>query len=208
MAGSGVLLTAFVVLHMLGNLKAFQGPESFNHYAAWLRELGTPMLPESGFLWVQRVGLVALVLLHIWAAWTLTSESRAARTVGYRKSRSQVLSYASRTMRWGGIIIGAFVVYHLLHMTMGTVHPQFVHEDAHGNLVRGLSVPGVALAYAVAVTMLAAHLQHGVWSAFQTLGIAGPRIDRMKRPLATGLAALIWVGYLVVPAAILMGLIR
>ncbi len=208
MAVSGAFLVLFVLLHMLGNLKAFQGAESFNHYAEYLREIGTPVLPASGFLWVQRVALILLVGVHIWAAWTPASDSRAARTVGYKKAESLALTYASRTMRWGGVIIAAFVGYHLLHMTAGTVHPEFVAHDAYGNLVRGLSVPWVALAYVVAVTMLALHLQHGVWSGFQTLGVAGPRVDRWKRAFATGLAAVIWGGYVLVPLAVLAGVIR
>ena len=208
MAVSGGFLVAFVVLHMAGNLKAFQGAEVFNHYAAFLREVGSPLVPPMSILWAMRLGLLALVVVHIWSAWTLTTESRAARRDRYRVRQSQVHSYASRTMRWGGVIVAAFILYHLLHMTVGSVHPAFVHEDAYGNLVRGLAVPWVASVYIVAVSALCLHLQHGIWSAFQTLGVADPRPRGKGRRISAAVAAVVWAGYLSLPVAVLLGIVR
>jgi len=175
MAVTGVVLVGFVVGHMAGNLKAFAGPESFNAYAEFLRDVGYPALPHTGLLWIMRLGLVVAVLIHIWAALKLTRLSRSARPVGYEKVDSQVFSYASRTMRWGGVILLAFVIYHLLHMTTGQVHPDFRHGDAYHNLISGFQSPVVVGSYLVAVAALAFHLHHGIWSMFQTLGVNNPR---------------------------------
>jgi len=111
-------------------------------------------------------------------------------------------------MRWGGVIVAAFILYHLLHLTTGWVHPDFVHEDAHGNLVRGLGAPWVAGVYIVAVSALCLHLQHGIWSAFQTLGVADPRPRGKGRRLSAALAGVVWLGYLSVPLGVLVGIIR
>ena len=208
MAVSGALLVLFVIGHMLGNLKAFQGPEAFNHYAEFLREAGYPLVPHMGLLWIFRIGLIVLVVAHIACAWTLSRESRAARGRAYKVQRPQVLGYASRTMRWGGVIVLTFIVYHLLHMTAGIVHPDFVPGDAHGNLVRGLSVPWVAGSYVVAVTALCLHLQHGIWSALQTVGVSNPGFNRVRRPIAGGIAAIVWLGYLSLPVSVLLGVIQ
>lgn len=205
MAVSGFLLFGFVVLHMLGNLKAFQGAESFNQYAEFIREFGYPLLPHAGFLWVQRVGLLALVLLHVGLAIKLARASRAARPVGYRKRADLGFSYASRTMRWGGLIIALFVVYHLLHLTAGTVHPQFVHGAPFQNLVVAFSDPIIVGVYLVAVSALCVHLYHGLWSALQTLGLGGGAFLRAQRGLTLSIVLFLWVGYLIVPTSVLLG---
>lgn len=209
MASTGALLIAFVLAHMTGNLKVFQSPEKFNAYAAFIRDFGSPVLPRSGFLWIQRVGLLGVLLAHIWAAWSLTRQSHAARPVSYaHKSEYQGFSYAARTMRWGGVIILLFVIYHILHFTTGTVHPDFHHDDPYRNLVIGFSNPLVAGVYALAVTALALHLAHGIWSAFQTLGLDNPRYRALRRPLAVGLALILWAGFLVVPLGVVVGWVK
>jgi succinate dehydrogenase / fumarate reductase cytochrome b subunit len=207
MALTGILLVGFVLAHMFGNLKAFAGAESFNAYAEFLREVGYPAVPHNGILWVTRLALLAAVGIHVWAALSLTRLSQAARAVGYRKVESQVFSYASRTMRWGGIIILAFVIYHLLHMTTGQLHPEFQHGEAYHNLVTGFSNPVVAGAYVVAVAALAFHLHHGVWSMFQTLGASSPRYNHLRRPLAAAIAAVTFLGFASVPISIQLGII-
>jgi succinate dehydrogenase / fumarate reductase cytochrome b subunit len=207
MAFTGILLVGFVLAHMFGNLKAFAGPESFDAYAEFLREVGYPAVPHNGILWVTRLALLAAVGIHIWAALTLTRTSQAARGVGYRKIDSQVFSYASRTMRWGGIIILAFVIYHLLHMTTGQVHPDFQHGEAYHNLVTGFRSPVVAGAYIVAVGALAFHLHHGVWSMFQTLGASSPQYNHLRRPLAAVIAVVTFLGFASVPISIQLGII-
>lgn len=207
MAFTGILLVGFVLAHMFGNLKAFAGPESFNAYAEFLRDVGYPAVPHNGILWVARLALLAAVGIHIWAALSLTRLSQAARSVGYRKIESQVFSYASRTMRWGGIIILAFVIYHLLHMTTGQLHPEFQQGEAYHNLVTGFRNPVVTGAYIVAVGALAFHLHHGVWSMFQTLGASNPRYNHLRRPLAAAIAVVTFVGFASVPISIQLGII-
>jgi len=207
MALTGVVLVLFVLGHMAGNLKAFQGPEAFNHYAEGLREFGDPFLPRTGALWIARLGLLAAVGLHVLAAVQLTRMSHGARSVGYGKEESLVFSYASRTMRWGGVIILAFVVYHILHFTTGTVHHDFVAGDAYHNLVAGFQNPWIALSYVVAVGALAFHLYHGIWSTFQTLGLNHPKYNRFRRPLAGVLAGLTFLGFITVPVGVVAGVI-
>lgn len=207
MAVSGIILFGFVVLHMLGNLKAFEGPESFDAYALFLREVGYPLLPRYGALWGFRIALLAAVGIHIVAAVQLWQQSRSARTTGYRKEESMVFSYASRTMRWGGVIIAAFVVYHLLHMTTGHAHPDFEYGSVYDNLVRGFQSPLVAGFYLGAVGALCLHLYHGLWSMFSTLGVQNARIERLRRPLAGVFSVGLFVGYALVPLAVLAGVL-
>ena len=210
MAVSGILLVGFVFGHMAGNLKAFEsvgasGVHPLDEYAQFLREVGYPLVPEYGLLWGVRIALLVAVGVHIVAAFQLWRQSRAARSSRYRKSDSQVFSYASRTMRWGGVIVLLFVVYHLLHFTTGDVHPDFEYGSVYQNLVVGFQSVPVALFYIVAVGALSLHLYHGIWSVFSTLGVQNPRVERVRRPLAAGLALILFVGYVSVPIAVLVG---
>lgn len=207
MAATGIVLVGFIVGHMVGNLKAFLGPESLNAYAEYLRDVGYPLLPHRGFLWAFRIVLLFSVGIHVLAAFQLWMSSRRARTVSYRKEESLSLSYASRTMRWGGVIIVAFVVYHILHFTVGSAHPDFVPGDVYRNLVVGFRQWPVTLVYGVAVGALGFHLYHGVWSLFQTLGANHPRYNRFRRPLAALIAFGMVAGFLSVPAAVLLGVL-
>jgi succinate dehydrogenase / fumarate reductase cytochrome b subunit len=207
MALSGVLLFGFTVVHMLGTLKAFQGREAFDGYSAFLREVGYPLVPHFGVLWLTRIALLAAVSLHIVSALLLWRQSREARKIGYRSEVSQVFSYASRTMRWGGIIILLFIVFHVLHLTIGTLHPEFGHDSPYDNLVLGFqSLPVVAF-YLLAVGALALHLYHGVWSVFVTLGTQNPKVQRVRRSIAAVSAVAIFAGYAAIPVAILAGII-
>lgn len=208
MALSGIVLFGFVLTHMLGNLKAYQGRAAFNAYAEGLREIGVPELPYGGALWIARIVLLGAVLLHIWAAWAVTMESRAARPVGYASAPKSHTSYASRTLRWGGVIILLFVVYHLLHLTFGTVHPDFVEGDAYHNFVAGLRVWWVALFYVAANLALGLHLYHGVWSLFQSLGWSHPRYNPWRRSFAQAFAWIVTLGNISFPLAVLFGWIR
>jgi succinate dehydrogenase / fumarate reductase, cytochrome b subunit len=207
MAASGVILIGFVFIHMLGNLKVYQGAESFNHYAEALRTLGEPFFGRGQVLWIARIVLLAAVLLHIVAAVQLTLQSRKARHSGYRKFDSLAFSYASRTMVWGGVIILAFVVYHLMHFTLGNVHPDFIPGDAFHNLVIGFRSWPISVAYILAMIPLGLHLYHGLWSAFQTVGANNPRYNRVRRPLALGLAAIIVLANVSFPIAVLAGVV-
>ena len=208
MAGTGAALLAFLVAHMLGNLKVFQGPAAFDTYAEHLRTLGEPVLARGQALWITRIALLAAVLVHVVAATQLTLQSRRARVAGYRRFDDQSMSYASRTMRWGGILLALFVVYHLLHLTTGTVHPSFDAASPFRNVVAGFRSPAVSAVYCVTMSILALHVYHGVWSATQTLGLSDPRVIRWRRPFAAALALAIGLGFVAVPAAVLGGVVR
>jgi succinate dehydrogenase / fumarate reductase cytochrome b subunit len=206
MAVTGLVLVAFVIGHMIGNLKVFLGPDAFDHYAHGLRTLGDPILGYGQALWIVRLVLLGCVGVHMMAAWQTWRLSSAARTMGYRRSESVAFSYASSTMRWGGVIIAAFVVYHILHLTTGTVHPRF-GGSAYENLVSGFKVPLVAAAYILAMIPLALHLYHGIWSACQTLDIDNRSIRAMRRPVAAAIAAAVFAGFISVPVAVIAGLV-
>jgi succinate dehydrogenase / fumarate reductase, cytochrome b subunit len=209
MAVSGVILIGFVVGHMIGNLKVYQGPEAFNHYAEGLRAFGDPFFGTNQLLWLIRVVLLAAVLVHIVAAAQLTLHSRKARRIGYKKYDNDLaFSYASRTMVWGGIIILAFIVFHILHLTTGDVHPDFRPHDAYHNFVAGFSTLPIALAYIAAMIPLGFHMYHGFWSMLQTLGASNPEYNRMRRPVAAVLAVIVVLGNISFPVAVLAGLVR
>jgi succinate dehydrogenase / fumarate reductase, cytochrome b subunit len=208
MAVSGVILIGFVVGHMIGNLKVYQGPVVFNHYAEGLRTFGLPFFSTGQLLWLIRLVLLAALLVHVTAAFQLALHSRRARAIGYRKyDNDLVFSYASRTMLWGGIIILAFVVYHLLHLTLGTAHPDFIHGDAYHNFVVGFRSVPVSVAYIAAMIPLGFHLYHGFWSMLQTLGANNPSYNQYRRPVAAGLAVIVVLGNISFPVAVLTGII-
>ena len=208
MAVSGAIFVLFVIAHMFGNLKVYLGPEAFNHYAEGLREFGEPFLGYEWFLWVFRAALIAALLIHVLAAWQTSRQSWAARGQKYRKHDNLVFHYASRTMRWGGVVLFLFIVFHLLHLTTGTLHPDFIPGDAYHNFVTGFrSLPVVAV-YTVAMIALGLHLYHGTWSAFQTMGIDGPRIKKWREPIALGVALIVVLANLSFPVAVLTGIIQ
>lgn len=208
MAVTGIIWVGYVIAHMIGNLKAFQGPEQIDGYAEFLREVGAPVLGHSQFLWIARLVLIAAIGIHVLAAWQLTRVSWAARPVKYRRPPHLELEYASRTMRWGGVIILAFVIFHILHFTTGNAHPDFVEGAVYQNLVSGFRSWPVALAYIVAVGALGFHLYHGVWSIFQTLGANHPQYNRARRQLAAVIAVAVFAGFASVPVAVLTGILR
>jgi len=205
MAFSGLILFGFIVGHMVGNLKVLTGPEAFNHYAEFLREIGYPLLPHQSFLWGFRLLLLGAVLLHASSAFQLWASSRAARTGGYGKKADLSFSYASRTMRWGGVILALFIVYHLLHLTVGSAHPDFIPGDVYHNYVTAFQSPLIFGFYLVAQAALCFHLYHGLWSVTQTLGASHPKYDPIRRPVAVVLSLGIFVGFLIPPVLVLAG---
>lgn len=208
MAVSGLILVLFVIGHMAGNLKVFQGPEKFDAYAEFLREMGYPLVGHGQLLWVVRIVLLVALVAHLGAAIQLTRLGVEARPVRYRRWTPDASTYASRTMRWGGVIVLAFVVYHLLHLTFGAAHPDFVAGAAYHNVIVGFRSWPVAASYAVAVTALGFHLYHGVWSVFQSLGANHPDYNRYRRPLAGAVAVVVTLGFITVPIAVVTGLVR
>jgi succinate dehydrogenase / fumarate reductase, cytochrome b subunit len=201
MAISGILLVLFAFGHMAGNLQVFLGADVFNTYAKNLQSLGP-------LLWLVRAGLLALAVAHIIASLQLTARARAARPQGYAKMQPQISTFASRTMRLGGLVLAAFLIFHILHFTTGQLHPAFSKGGAYGNVVIGFNVWWVAAFYIVAMTIFAFHLYHGVWSAFRSLGVAKPNPMPMERKLALGAAVIIWAGFIAVPLGVLLGIVN
>ena len=214
MAITGVIMVLFLLAHMYGNLKAFSGEAAFDGYSEHLRELGEPILPRGGALWIIRVVLVASVLIHIYAAVTLWHRARtssvrhgAKRYESTKNRRGVQRSYASFTLRWGGVVIALFIVYHLLHLSADNViHPGGASASPYERLVNGFQIWWVVLSYAIAMLALGFHLRHGIWSACATLG-ANTSVVRRRRlnQMAIVLATIITVGFLVPPFAILFG---
>jgi succinate dehydrogenase / fumarate reductase, cytochrome b subunit len=208
MAVTGVITFGFVAVHVLGNLQIFLGPERLNKYAHFLQSLG-------GLLWIFRAVMLASVILHIVSAAQVTLQSWAARPKGYAVHNLRETTYAARTMRWGGPIIGLFVIFHLLHFTTGHLHPSpetFRAElgglvNVYNNVVYGFQVPWAAGVYMVAMAMVGLHLYHGVWSMLQTLGASSPKWNAWRRRFALAFALFVTVGGLSIPAAVLSGLV-
>jgi succinate dehydrogenase / fumarate reductase, cytochrome b subunit len=221
MAVTGVILFGFVVIHMVGNLKiyeagefsvyrdgAYQPMRYLDAYGFFLRHVGEPLVPAYTLLWIFRSVLLVAVVLHIWAAWQVTRMSQVARPRGYVSRAKNHTTYASRTMRWGGVIILLFVIYHLLHFTTGTVHPDFQEGNVYHNVVTGFSVWYVSLFYVVAQVALGFHLYHGLWSMFQSLGWNHPRFNRWRNTFAHAFAWIITLGNISFPLAVLTGLVH
>ncbi len=207
MAVTGVILYGYVILHMWGNLKLFMGATPLNQYATWLREVGEPLFPQEWVLWIVRVILLAALILHVAAAYQLTRMDWAGRPVGYRRRRNVQATYASLTMRWGGIAIALFVVFHILQLTTGTLHPAFT-RDVYRNVVVAFSIWWVDVVYIVAMAALGLHLYHGVWSAFQTLGLNNTQWNGFWRGLATLSGVVLFLGNSSMPLAVLTGVVK
>jgi len=206
MAVTGVVFVLFVIAHMVGNLKAFMGPEHFDEYAHFLREVGEPVFPYGVLLWIFRIVLLGCLAVHAIFALQTWRTSTLARPVKYGKRLvPEESTFASRTMRWGGIVLFLFVVAHLLHFTTGQLHPDFVPGAAYQNLVTGFQMQWVAVLYIIVMFVLCLHLYHGVWSSFQTLGLNHPRYNRLRRPLAAAVAIIVFLGFASVPVAVLTG---
>jgi len=207
MAVSGIIMVLFLIAHMVGNLHVFQGAESFNDYSEWLRTFGEPALPPRTLLTTIEVVLVVSVVAHMWAAISLWRQARAARPQRYAVKKSVAQSYASRTMRWGGVIIILFVVYHILDLTFGVANPAGTDSTPYGRLVAGFSNPIPTTVYVIALLALGFHLRHGIWSATQTLGQSNRRRERTVNAAAIAFSVLLIAGYLVVPFSVVFGLV-
>ena len=209
MALSGVVFIGFVLGHMYGNLKAFAGHDAFNEYAHHLRELGEPMLPHEGFLWIMRVGLIVALAVHVYCAVVLWRRAARARTTKYVMKKHTGAIFASRLMRWGGVTILVFLVWHLLNFTIGKVNPQGgATDDPYNLMVDTFDVWWMTLIYIVAMLALGAHLHHGIWSAAQTLGWTGTAAKRQRaKTIGFVIALIVSVGFSLVPLAVLAGII-
>jgi succinate dehydrogenase / fumarate reductase cytochrome b subunit len=201
MAVTGVALVGFVVVHMAGNLGILGGAEKFNHYAELLRS-------SMPLLWGARLGLIAAVVLHIRAALQLYALKAAARPVPYAKKAYRAATPASRFMIWSGYALAAFLVFHILHFTTGTVHPNFIEGNVFHNVTSAFKNPAIAGVYVVSMGLLYMHLQHGVYSLTQSLGLSHPRYAGGAKGFAHLLAALVAAGFAAVPIAVLAAVVR
>ena len=207
MAVSGIVMVLFLIAHMIGNLHVFQGAAAFNHYSEWLRTFGEPALGYRWFLTILEAVLVVAVVAHMASAIALWRQARAARPERYAVKKSLAQTYAARTMRWGGVIIILFVVYHLLDLTFGAVNPAGTDSTPYDRLVSGFSNPLITIVYTIALVTLGFHLRHGIWSATQTLGQTNRRREKTVNLIAIAFSVVLIAGYLVVPFSVLFGLV-
>jgi succinate dehydrogenase / fumarate reductase cytochrome b subunit len=210
MGVTGLIGIAFVILHMVGNLQAFLGPAKLNAYSAALHG------PLGELLWLVRIVLVVAVVLHVLAAYQLTRISAAARPIAYQQREPQVSTFASRTMKWGGVLLLFFIIVHLLHFTTETIDPAgwrgmtdtVGHRDIYGDLVASFRIWWVAAFYIGVMIALGLHLFHGAWSSFRSLGYAKPSNHPLKRRLGFLVAIVVWLGFTIVPLGVVLGILR
>ncbi|HEX5385457.1 MAG TPA: succinate dehydrogenase cytochrome b subunit [Gemmatimonadales bacterium] len=198
MAVTGLIWVAYLITHVLANLLVFSGPTRINAYSAFLHSTGLA-------LWVPRLILMAALVLHIVAAYQLARRRQAARPVGYVQREPQVSTFASRTIRWGGVLILIFIIIHLLQFTTGTILPGFIEGDPYRNVLTGFHNPVVVVFYLIALAALGLHLYHGVWSSGRSLGAAPAEPNTFRRPVAVVLAVFIWLGFTIIPIAVFFG---
>ena len=201
MAVSGLVLFLFVAGHLVGNLQIYEGPEKLNNYAAFLRSM-------PALLWSVRITLIVMVVLHIWSSVQLALRKFDARPAGYVQHKATQSSYASRTMYWSGPIILAFVIYHLLDFTFGTVNPDFQEGNVYANVIASFQLIPVSAFYIIAMLLLCMHLYHGLWSMFQSLGFSHPRYTPVLKRAAAAVAILIAAGNISIPVSVLAGLVK
>lgn len=210
MALSGLLFVGFVLVHMYGNLKMFAGHDAFNTYAHHLRTFGEPILPYMGLLWILRVVLLAALAVHVWTAMTLWKRANHARSVKYAAKRKAASPLTSRWMRWGGITLLLFIIWHLLNFTVGKINVQGGKtSDPYDLVVDTFDVWWMTILYLIAMAALAMHLHHGVWSACQTLGLTNSAAARTRaKALGVLVATVIAGGFSLVPIFVLAGVIK
>ncbi len=210
MAVTGAVMVLFLVAHMVGNLKIFLGKDSFNEYAHALRTLFEPLLPYRTALTILEIVLVVSVLAHMWAAISLARRAGHARPVKYVAKKSQANGYATHIMRFGGLTIALFVVWHLLDLTFGVVNPKGVDSAPADRMVAGFDPSRwwVTLIYIVAVVMVGLHLRHGIWSAVQTLGWANRTRYKALKGTAALVSVVLVIGFLAPPLAITFGVVK
>jgi succinate dehydrogenase / fumarate reductase cytochrome b subunit len=203
MAVTGVMLFGFVIAHLAGNLQVFEGPAKLNAYGAFLHSIGE-------LLWPARIILLIAIALHIIATVQLALLKKQARPVGYSRKQAINSSYASRTMYWSGPIVLAFIIFHLLHLTAGYIHPgaAYIEGDVYHNVVAGFQVWWVSAWYIFAICLLGLHLRHGLWSLFQTLGVHQPQHTALLKKAAMVIAVVIVLGYISIPISVLLGLVK
>jgi succinate dehydrogenase / fumarate reductase cytochrome b subunit len=208
MAWTGLIMLAYLLVHMLGNLKIFFGRKDYDEYAHWLRTIGEPLLHETWFLWITRTVLLVSVVVHVVAATQLTRRDLKARPVKYVGGQRSQATFATRHMRWGGTILALFIVWHILDLTAGVVNPDYSKGHAYHNVTQDFQHWWSNVIYIVAMVMLGLHIHHGFWSATQTLGLNSSAKDKAIKATGTILALVISLGFIAIPVAVMTGLTR
>jgi succinate dehydrogenase / fumarate reductase cytochrome b subunit len=208
MAWTGLIMLAYLLVHMLGNLKIFFGREDYDEYAHWLRTIGVPLLHGAWFLWIARAVLLASVVLHTVAAAQLTRRDQKARPIKYVGKGKPNATFATRTMRWGGVILALFIVWHILDLTAGVVNPDYSEGHAYNNVTKDFQHWWSNVIYIVAMIAVGLHIHHGFWSATQTLGLNSSAKDKAIKATGTTLALVISLGFIAIPVAVMTGLTR
>ena len=213
MAITGLVLILFLLMHMVGNLKMFMGAESFNHYAEWLKgEILYPIFPKGSFIWLFRLVLVACIVAHMYSAWVLTVRDRAARGSNYVVTKRRAQTYSARTMRWGGVILAGFLVFHLLQFTVKAITTGFsASDDPYTMFVKSFSGPMsfMVVVYAIWLVSVCMHVRHAVWSSLTTLGLnTSERARGVLNALAMAVAVLLFLGFIAAPLACALGWIH
>lgn len=211
MAITGVIGLVFIAGHMFGNLKLYMGEQEFLHYAEGLRTVAYPLVPERFLLWLVRIVLLAALVVHVHAAYSIWSHNRRARPTSYQSRRDYIAAdWASRTMLWTGPIILLFLLFHLADLTWGVeaANPDFEHGEVYQNVIASFTRWPVATFYVLANLALGIHIYHGAWSLFQSLGINNPQINQGRRIFAAAFAVAIVAGNISFPLAVLMGIVE
>ncbi|MEU5689770.1 succinate dehydrogenase [Streptomyces venezuelae] len=206
MAASGLVMIAYLVVHMVANVKIYFGAAGFDAYGHWLRVMGDPVLHREWGLWIARVVLLVSVVAHGVSAYQLSRRDIKARPTQYVHKKPRA-TYATRTMRWGGVILGLFIVWHILDITTGTVHPGFEEGKPYNNVVDTFSTWYGNVIYITAMLAMGMHVRHGLWSAAQTLGVGSRVRDRSLKAVANGLALVLTVGFVSVPVGVMTGVV-
>ena len=207
MAVTGVIFVGFVLVHMYGNLKVFAGQAAFDDYAHHLRTLGEPFLPHSGFLWIMRAVLLVALVGHVWAAVVLWRRAHQARRTRYVKFAPVQATWSSRTMRWGGLAVLLFIVFHLLQFTTVTIEVGGSFTSPYDRVVAAFETWYITAVYTAAMVALGMHLRHGIWSVVQTLGWSTHARQPAIKAAALVIALAIVIGFLLPPLTIFVGLL-
>lgn len=211
MAITGLIMVGFLLMHMYGNLKVFLGADAFNHYAHWLKgDILYPLVPSGWFIWIFRVFLLVAIVAHIWSAAVLTGRAHSARSSKYAVTKRLSQTYAARTMRWGGVILAGFLVFHLLQFTAQVVTTGFqAGATPYDMVIASFSQWWVTLVYLVWVAIVCLHVRHGVWSALTTLGAnTSAKARSFLNGLAWVIAIVLFVGFMIMPLAVQFGWVK
>ncbi len=215
MAVTGLILIVFLLVHMYGNLKMFVGYEAFDHYAHWLKGqtsdggIMAPIMPAGQFIWVFRAALLLAIVLHIWSAATLSARTIKVRGDKYQVNKRQAQTYSSRTMRWGGVIIAVFVIFHLIQFTIVPGSTGGQAAEPHTMVLASFSTPWITAFYAVSILLVCMHIRHGLWSAFATLGgNLSAKSREWLNIIAVIVAVVLYVGFMVMPLAVQFGILK